>query len=335
MAPSQTAVTTQPGGAPQALTPPPSAPPPAPAVPGTTPEASIGPAMFDPARATNPAAPELSGPPDRLVPDPVDPALALATPRPDVANEFGFASFLAQADLIILAVLGILLLMSVATWYLITNNGVRAWVLRRRATQVVQRFWAAESLAQAMGELDHRRGRDAFSELLRQGLSSDAHYRKHHPQTLGEACTHSEFVTRSLRQSIDYATARLEAGLTVLASVGSTAPFVGLLGTVWGIYHALIRIGVSGKATLGQVAGPVGEALIMTAVGLAVAIPAVLAYNAFVRANRIILAQLDGLAHDLHAFLTTGARVESNPERKRRGLAPERATVVQVTRGKT
>ena len=109
-----------------------------------------------------------------------------------------------------------------------------------------------------------------------------------------------------MRRVIDEDTARLESGLTVLASVGSTAPFVGLFGTVWGIYHALIAIGVSGQGTLDKVAGPVGEALIMTALGLAVAIPAVLAYNAFARSNRLVLAKLDGFAHDVFAFLSTG-----------------------------
>jgi len=112
-----------------------------------------------------------------------------------------------------------------------------------------------------------------------------------------------------MRRVIDEETARFESGLTVLASVGSTAPFVGLFGTVWGVYHALIAIGVSGQGTLDKIAGPVGEALIMTALGLAVAIPAVLGYNAFVRFNRLTLAQLDSFAHDLFAFLTTGSHV--------------------------
>lgn len=254
---------------------------------------------------------------------------ALATPPPaELMQDFGFSSFLEQADPIILGVLIVLVLMSVATWYLILNKGIGSLMLRRRAVRVVRRFWAAESLTQALTELERWPATDAFTELIRQGVGADAHYRQHRPQTLGEACTHSEFVTRALRQSIEVATARLEGGLTLLASVGSTAPFVGLFGTVWGIYHALIRIGMSGQATLDQVAGPVGEALIMTAFGLAVAVPAVLAYNAFVRANRLILAQLDALAHDLHALLTTGARVECSPER---GATKREAQVAVLT----
>ena len=136
---------------------------------------------------------------------------------------------------------------------------------------------------------------------------------RHHQQQgahkLDEAGSPAEFITRAMRRVVDEETSRMESGLTVLASVGSTAPFVGLFGTVWGVYHALINIGLSGQGTLDKVAGPVGEALVMTALGLAVAIPAVLAYNTLVRANRVVLAQLDSFAHDLFAFLTTGAHV--------------------------
>ena len=119
----------------------------------------------------------------------------------------------------------------------------------------------------------------------------------------------SDWISRALRNSIDSTTGKLQAGLAILASVGSTAPFVGLFGTVWGIYHALMKIGAAGQASIDQVAGPIGEALIMTALGLAVAIPAVLGYNALVRGNKHILAKLGRFAHDLHAYHVTGARV--------------------------
>jgi biopolymer transport protein ExbB len=119
-------------------------------------------------------------------------------------------------------------------------------------------------------------------------------------------------VTRSLRNAIDEFTARLQSGLAILASVGSTAPFIGLFGTVWGIYHALVAIGTSGQSTIDKVAGPIGEALIMTALGLAVAIPAVLGYNALVRGNKSILSKLNSFAHDLHAYFVTGARVSTS-----------------------
>jgi biopolymer transport protein ExbB len=114
-----------------------------------------------------------------------------------------------------------------------------------------------------------------------------------------------------LRNALDEFTTKLQSGLAILASVGSTAPFVGLFGTVWGIYHALLAIGAAGQATIDKVAGPIGESLIMTALGLAVAIPAVLGYNALVRGNKSVLHKLNRFAHDLHAYFVTGARVNS------------------------
>ena len=130
------------------------------------------------------------------------------------------------------------------------------------------------------------------------------------PHKLAAAGGLGEFLTRVLRNGIDQEAARVEHGLTVLASAGSAAPYVGLFGTVWGIYHALVQIGLSGQGTLDKVAGPVGEALIMTALGLAVAIPAVLAYNAFNRRNRLWLARLDAFAHDVYVLLTVGKPAE-------------------------
>jgi biopolymer transport protein ExbB len=147
---------------------------------------------------------------------------------------------------------------------------------------------------------------EPFSHLAYHAMVASRHHARHGASKLDTAGTGAEFLTRSMRRVIDEETARLESGLTVLASVGSTAPFVGLFGTVWGVYHALVGIGMSGQGTLDKVAGPVGEALIMTALGLAVAIPAVLAYNALVRSNRVVLARLDAFAHDLFSFLTTG-----------------------------
>ena len=132
---------------------------------------------------------------------------------------------------------------------------------------------------------------------------------KRHEFAGGFGLNLSETVTRALRSQIVRSQVGIESGLTFLASVGATAPFIGLFGTVWGIYHALVALSGSSQVVLDKVAGPVGEALIMTAAGLFVAIPAVLAYNALTRANRLIFAQLDGFAHDLHAYLTTGVHL--------------------------
>ena len=139
-------------------------------------------------------------------------------------------------------------------------------------------------------------------------VQAAAHHRATKAQ-LHDSLDASDWISRSLRNSIDATTGKLQSGLAILASVGSTAPFVGLFGTVWGIYHALVAIGTSGQSTIDKVAGPIGEALIMTALGLAVAIPAVLGYNALVRGNKSILIKLNSFAHDLHAYFVTGARV--------------------------
>lgn len=224
---------------------------------------------------------------------------------------YGVTTFLGQADAVGIFVLAILLLMSVASWYLILLKSVRNTQMRRRARDTLESFWSAPSIDAVAAQFARSEPQDPFARVAAQGVEAARHYRKSSSAGLTEAGGQAEFLTRSIRRAITRETAALEAGLTVLASVGSTAPFVGLFGTVWGIYHALIGIGMSGAATLDAVAGPVGEALIMTAAGLAVAIPAVLAYNAFTRGNRVVLAELDGFAHDLHAFLTTGAKLDS------------------------
>jgi biopolymer transport protein ExbB len=224
------------------------------------------------------------------------------------SNSYGVASFLTQSDAVGIGVLLILLSMSVASWYLIVLKTVRGRQLRRQVREFLGSFWSAPSIDAVAARLLQRTPEDPFARVAVQGIEASRHYRK---SELADAGGQGEFLTRAIRRAITRETAALESGLTVLASVGSTAPFVGLFGTVWGIYHALIGIGMSGSASLDAVAGPVGEALIMTAAGLAVAIPAVLAYNAFTRGNRVVLAELDGFAHDLHAFLITGAKLDS------------------------
>jgi biopolymer transport protein ExbB len=219
----------------------------------------------------------------------------------------GFARFLAQTDTVGRVVLGIMLLMSIATWYLILTKGVDAWLRGQRTVRFLRTFWDAASLTVVEQHLDEHHPDEPLSHLAHHAIAASRHHARHSAHRLNESGSAADFLTRAMRRVIDEETARLESGLTVLASVGSTAPFVGLFGTVWGVYHALVSIGMSGQGTLDKVAGPVGEALIMTALGLAVAIPAVLAYNAFVRRNRLVLAQLDAFAHDLFAFLATGA----------------------------
>lgn len=229
------------------------------------------------------------------------------------AEAFGLAHLWAQSDLVIKFVAFILVVMSVASWYLILVRSLRQWRARCHA-DAVESFWNAAGLDEGLARLSREAPQSPFEALARQGVAAAEHVqRHHHGETLGGKLDADEFVTRALRKSIALSTAQLESGLTVLASIGSTAPFVGLFGTVWGIYGALIGISSSGTATIDAVAGPVGEALIMTAFGLFVAIPAVLAFNAFTRANRIELSELDAFAHDLHAWFTTGTRLASTP----------------------
>ena len=223
----------------------------------------------------------------------------------------GLAGFLAQTDAVGTAIVVILVAMSLVTWTLIVAKGIQTLREKSRSKRFLDSFWNAPSLSNVASTLketpDHSQD-NLFAHLTWHGLQAVKHGGAN-ALRLEEAGGSAEFLTRSLRRVIDEETARLESGLTLLASIGSTAPFVGLFGTVWGVYHALAAISVSGQGTLDKVAGPVGEALIMTAAGLAVAVPAVLAYNAFVRGNRVLLAQLDSFAHDLYSLLTTGSRV--------------------------
>ena len=230
------------------------------------------------------------------------------------AASLGFSHFLAQTDMLGKAILVIMATMSVATWYLIVTKGIEALARKLRGARFLAFFWDSPSLAAVERHLEQHHPDEPFSHLAYHAIASSRHHARHGLNRLNEAGSGADFLTRSIRRVIDEETAKLESGLTVLASVGSTAPFVGLFGTVWGVYHALVAIGLSGQGTLDRIAGPVGEALIMTALGLAVAIPAVLAYNAFVRSNRLVLARLDAFAHDLFAFLTTGAHFSETDE---------------------
>jgi biopolymer transport protein ExbB len=220
-------------------------------------------------------------------------------------TQFGLLNLWSQGDVVTRGVAVLLLAMSLASWMVIV---VKALDLRKfaRHSRSTESFWHSADFADGLGKLPADPS-NPFRALALEGREATAHH--HAQQQLHDSLDVSEWLTRSLRNSIDDSTARLQSGLAVLASVGSTAPFVGLFGTVWGIYHALLSISVAGQATIDKVAGPVGEALIMTALGLAVAIPAVLGYNALVRGNKSILHKLNRFAHDLHSYFLTGTRM--------------------------
>ncbi len=220
--------------------------------------------------------------------------------------DFGLMHVWAQGDWVTRTVFAVLLLMSLLSWVVILIKALDVVRGKRQAAKV-ESFWHSADMAEGLSKLTPQDA-NPFRDLAIQGREAAAHHRATKAQ-LHDTLDVSDWISRALQGSIDNTMARLQTGLAVLASVGSTAPFVGLFGTVWGIYHALMRISSAGQASLDQVAGPIGEALIMTALGLATAIPAVLGYNALVRGNKHIMAKLGRFAHDLHAFYVTGARV--------------------------
>jgi biopolymer transport protein ExbB len=209
-------------------------------------------------------------------------------------NTFSLTHWWAQGDPISHAVAWVLLAMSLLSWFFIFSKAVT--LLRvRRAAPAIDAFWAAPGVDDGLALLQAADREAVFAPLPAALASSGG------AGGVAGGMAKADQVTRVLRQQIARSTHRVEAGLTFLASIGATAPFVGLLGTVWGIYHALANVSAAGIVQIDKVAGPVGEALIMTGFGLTVAIPAVLAYNGFNRLNRTTLAELDGFAHDLLA----------------------------------
>ena len=238
-------------------------------------------------------------------------------------SQFGLANVWSQGDIVTRSVALLLLLMSLASWMVIVIKTLDLLKYKKIARQA-EAFWSSEDFEAGVAGL----GTDPanpFRQLVLDGRDATLHHRNTKAQ-LHDALDISDWVTRTLRNAIDEFTGKLQSGMAILASVGSTAPFVGLFGTVWGIYHALLSIGAAGQATIDKVAGPIGESLIMTALGLAVAIPAVLGYNALVRGNKGILQKLSRFAHDLHAYFVTGARVGAS------GAAPV-AKVLPITIG--
>ncbi|MBU3719687.1 MAG: MotA/TolQ/ExbB proton channel family protein [Burkholderiaceae bacterium] len=220
--------------------------------------------------------------------------------NPSSAPTLGLAHMLSNADLVIWLTAAVLLVMSVISWTLIIAKGRAAHRLRQQIAGHAADFWQSPSLEEGGRQLQSLEVLPVMSPMVTAAIELQQHAKT---ATLDGASGWEDRVTRHLRSALHAATARLESGLVMLASIGATSPFVGLFGTVWSIYQALISISGSGQIMIEQVAGPVGEALIMTAFGLFVAIPAVLAYNALTRSNRIVLAELDAFANDLRALL--------------------------------
>ena len=229
-------------------------------------------------------------------------------------QNYGIAHVWAQGDFVTRGIALTLVIMSVLSWTVIVIKSWNVMRLNRLTKNAEQAFWHSDDLADGVKKLGAHASTPLDNPFLALALAGQE-AADHHHQTqphLHDRMDVSDWVTRCLKDTMDESVARMQSGLAILASIGSTAPFVGLFGTVWGIYHALLAIGASGQSSIDQVAGPVGEALIMTAFGLFVAIPAVLGYNALTRANKAVVAKLSRFAHGLHAFLVTGARLSSS-----------------------
>jgi biopolymer transport protein ExbB len=221
-----------------------------------------------------------------------------------VSNPYGLAALWASGDIIARSVLVLLLIMSLASWYVMLTKLWDQSKLKKSARVVEKQFWTAPSIKDGVDRL--KKG-DDFRAVAEDGLRAAAH----HDGRLTDRIDLNEWITMSLQRAVDVVNSKLNNGLGLLATVGSTAPFVGLFGTVWGILNALVGIGIAGQASIDKVAGPVGEALIMTAIGLFVAVPAVMGYNWLLGRNKLLQDALRNFASDLHAYLVSGARVDS------------------------
>jgi len=222
-----------------------------------------------------------------------------------LANPFSFDRFVADADVVATSVLLILAAMSLSSWYVIFTKVWDQSRVRRSYGEVEKKFWTSGNLRDGMSALS---GRDnVFRTLVEDGARASQYYEEH----LAEQVSLNDWITVSLHRSVESINSRLTRGLAILATTGSVSPFVGLFGTVWGIYNALISISLTGNPSLEHIAGPIGEALIMTAVGLFVAVPAVIGYNWLLRRNKDIQESLRYFAADVHTYLVGGARVDT------------------------
>lgn len=229
------------------------------------------------------------------------PAADAAAPAEEVANPYGLKAIIDHGDVVAKTTLVIMLIMSAGTWYIFVTKLIEQSKLMSQASFAEKNFWTASSVTEGASRLKEN---SAFRGVVEDGLRAT----EHHDGALTDHIDLHEWVTMSLQRSVDAVNARLQSGLSFLASVGSTSPFIGLFGTVWGILNALVAIGLSGQASIDKVAGPVGEALIMTAIGLAVAVPAVLAYNWLTRRNKLVMDRLRNFSADLHALLIAGQK---------------------------
>ncbi len=229
------------------------------------------------------------------------PAVTNAVSQEAVENPYGLKALWNQGDYVAKVTLTILVIMSMGSWYIIFTKLFEQRSMMKSAKDSAESFWKASSINAGAGALQES---SAFRYIAEQGIKSS----DHHEGTMVEAIDKHTWIGMSMDRAVGSIQNRLSDGMAFLATVGSTAPFVGLFGTVWGIYNALVKIGISGQASIDKVAGPVGESLIMTAIGLAVAVPAVIGYNWLIRRNKAIMDQTRAFSGDLLNVLLAGKR---------------------------
>jgi biopolymer transport protein ExbB len=260
------------------------------------------------------AAPaEATAPVEQAAPaaDQAQSAASSAAEATQQSNPYGLGALWETGDFVAKGTLILLVIMSAVTWYIMFT---KLWEQQRLFGQAkeARKLWEAASLGEGAQKLSKN---SAYRGLVEDGLKAA----KHHDGRLTDKIDMAEWVTMTVQRGVESLQSELQGGLAFLATTGSTAPFIGLFGTVWGIYHALVAIGMAGQASIDKVAGPVGEALIMTAIGLAVAVPAVLGYNWLVRRNKVAMDDIRAFSADVHATLLMGVRVADH------GSAPQRS----------
>jgi biopolymer transport protein ExbB len=218
-----------------------------------------------------------------------------------VTNPYGLGALWKNGDFVARFVLMLLVVMSMGSWYIMITKFFEQFRANRRAKSADEQIWSAPSLAEGTKQLEEA---SPFRFIAETAIEAG----EHHDEALLEAVDRNTWIDVSVDRAVNNVSNRLQDGLAFLGTVGSTAPFVGLFGTVWGIYHALTAIGIAGQASIDKVAGPVGEALIMTAIGLGVAVPAVLGYNFLVRRNKAVMERVRAFAAQLHAVVLAGSK---------------------------
>ena len=267
-------------------------------------------AAFAQEQVTDPAAaPVTEAPAADATAAPVESAQSAATAAEESTkqhNPYGLEALWSQGDVVARGTLVLMVIMSAVTWFILVT---KLWEQQRLFAQAkeAKKLWDAASLSDGVQKLSKN---SAYRELVEDGLKAV----KHHDGKLTDRIDLQDWVNSTVQRNVEAIQSALQGGLAFLATTGSTAPFIGLFGTVWGIYHALVAIGLAGQASIDKVAGPVGEALIMTAIGLAVAVPAVLGYNWLVRRNKVALEDVRAFANDLNAYLVVGARLADQGE---------------------